>query len=315
MCVLCGGFTFIDTGIPPPRCPPAGLGVELEYFNGGGSGSLVATASDPAVTEVAVGSGFLQARFVRPLWMLPTCVAPALTASRYPMHRNHRPGCLTFTDPTAVCRPLPLACGSRGCPRPAWSPSSPADLSPAATRVSAVVRFRDWIACNDAVTLHSTQPPTHPPTLRSLLTKGADKQPIPILPPGLVATGGEGFGEVQTPLMCASPSAYGVPVLSCAGRVQRLVWNLLHPPPPLLFNLLLLFPFSGARSDAVQARPGSGRCGGGAPGQVGRDSGAVCVVLFVPGPRRGRGRERRLRRGPRERAHLPRVRVDLLLRR
>jgi D-serine deaminase-like pyridoxal phosphate-dependent protein len=33
--------------------------VELEFWNGGGSGSIEATAADPAVTEVAAGSGLL----------------------------------------------------------------------------------------------------------------------------------------------------------------------------------------------------------------------------------------------------------------
>lgn len=35
-------------------------GVALEFFNGGGSGSLSASAYDASLTEVAVGSGFLQ---------------------------------------------------------------------------------------------------------------------------------------------------------------------------------------------------------------------------------------------------------------
>jgi D-serine deaminase-like pyridoxal phosphate-dependent protein len=33
--------------------------VELEFWNGGGSGSVEATAADPAVTEIAAGSGLL----------------------------------------------------------------------------------------------------------------------------------------------------------------------------------------------------------------------------------------------------------------
>ncbi len=35
-------------------------GLSLEFFNGGGTGSLQASLEDPSVTEVAVGSGFLQ---------------------------------------------------------------------------------------------------------------------------------------------------------------------------------------------------------------------------------------------------------------
>ena len=34
-------------------------GVELEFWNAGGSGSVEATAADPVVTEVAAGSGLL----------------------------------------------------------------------------------------------------------------------------------------------------------------------------------------------------------------------------------------------------------------
>jgi D-serine deaminase-like pyridoxal phosphate-dependent protein len=37
----------------------AGAGVELEFWNAGGSGSVEAAASDPVVTEVAAGSGLL----------------------------------------------------------------------------------------------------------------------------------------------------------------------------------------------------------------------------------------------------------------
>ncbi len=36
----------------------ASLGVDLEFINGGGSGSLASTGKDPAVTEVAAGSAF-----------------------------------------------------------------------------------------------------------------------------------------------------------------------------------------------------------------------------------------------------------------
>ena len=36
------------------------VGVRLEYFNGGGSGSLEESACESDVTEVAAGSGFLQ---------------------------------------------------------------------------------------------------------------------------------------------------------------------------------------------------------------------------------------------------------------
>jgi D-serine deaminase-like pyridoxal phosphate-dependent protein len=35
-------------------------GVELEFYNGGGTGSLQSTSSEPWITEITVGSGFLQ---------------------------------------------------------------------------------------------------------------------------------------------------------------------------------------------------------------------------------------------------------------
>ncbi len=41
-----------------PSCTGVGLGVPL--FNGGGTGSFREAAEDPSLTEVTMGSGFLQ---------------------------------------------------------------------------------------------------------------------------------------------------------------------------------------------------------------------------------------------------------------
>ena len=46
-------------GAPPRDRRGARRGGELEFWNGGGSGSVEATAADGAVTEIAAGSGLL----------------------------------------------------------------------------------------------------------------------------------------------------------------------------------------------------------------------------------------------------------------
>ncbi len=46
-------------------------GIELEFINGGGSGSVRSTSADPAVTEVTVGSGFYTSHLFRYYRNLP----------------------------------------------------------------------------------------------------------------------------------------------------------------------------------------------------------------------------------------------------
>jgi D-serine deaminase-like pyridoxal phosphate-dependent protein len=107
---------------------------ELEFVNGGGTGSIASTASEPAVTEVAAGSGFY---------------APML----FQYYRD-------------------LA------------------LAPAAGFALPVVRRP---ARGIATALGGGYIASGPPR--------ADRQPVPVLPPGLRLDRLEGAGEVQTPLL------------------------------------------------------------------------------------------------------------------
>jgi D-serine deaminase-like pyridoxal phosphate-dependent protein len=64
-------------------------GIDLEYFNGGGTGSIQSTGLEPWITEIAVGSGFLQAHLFD--YYQANCneaaLAFALQVSRKP--KNH----------------------------------------------------------------------------------------------------------------------------------------------------------------------------------------------------------------------------------
>ncbi len=106
---------------------------DLEFWNGGGSGSVEATAADAAVTEIAAGSGLLV------------------------------PG---IFDHYASFEPRPAAYfGLRVTRKP--------------TPAIATVHGGGLIASG---------------------ATGADRSPVPWVPPGLHLTGLEGAGEVQTPL-------------------------------------------------------------------------------------------------------------------
>jgi D-serine deaminase-like pyridoxal phosphate-dependent protein len=123
-------------------------GCAIDLVNGGGSGSLKATALDPSVTEVTAGSAFF---------------APGL------FHNFH---------------------GLR--------------FEPAAFFALQVVRMPapGMITCQGGGYVASGQ-------------AGDDKQPRPVLPPGLRYIGIEGAGEVQTPLRLPAdtpPIAIGDPV-------------------------------------------------------------------------------------------------------
>jgi D-serine deaminase-like pyridoxal phosphate-dependent protein len=109
-------------------------GISLEFFNGGGTGSLRTTSTEPWVTEVTAGSGFLQSHLF----------------DYYASNENQ----------PAFCFALQVTRSSQA----------------------------DHVTCQSGGFIASG------PT-------GPDKAPIPFLPRGLKATGGEGFGEVQTPLM------------------------------------------------------------------------------------------------------------------
>jgi D-serine deaminase-like pyridoxal phosphate-dependent protein len=123
-------------------------GCAIDLVNGGGSGSLKATALDPSVTEVTAGSAFF---------------APGLF--------NH------FHD---------------------------VRFQPAAFFALQVVRAPapGMVTCQGGGYVASGQ-------------TGADKQPRPVMPPGLRYIGIEGAGEVQTPLRLpagAPPLAIGDPI-------------------------------------------------------------------------------------------------------
>ena len=120
---------------------------ELEFVNGGGTGSVQHTAAEPAVTEVAAGSGLFQPRLFD--------------------------GYRAFTGRPAAFFALPVV-------------RRPADR-PEARRTAPGRR-------GDVVTVlgggyHASGPP------------GADRLPVPYLPPGLRYDPREGAGEVQTPLL------------------------------------------------------------------------------------------------------------------
>ncbi|HYN97824.1 MAG TPA: amino acid deaminase/aldolase [Pilimelia sp.] len=105
---------------------------DLEFVNGGGTGSLAATSADPAVTEVTAGSGLY---------------GPGLFDS----YRAWRPAPAALFALSVVRRPAPRI---------------------------ATVLGGGWVASGTA----------------------PNRFPVPWLPSGLRLIGGEGAGEVQTPL-------------------------------------------------------------------------------------------------------------------
>jgi len=109
-------------------------GVAIDFFNGGGTGSLRTTATEPWITEVTAGSGFLQSHLF----------------DYYASNQNQ----------PAFCFALQVTRSSQA----------------------------DHVTCQSGGFIASG--PAH-----------ADKAPVPFLPPGLRPTSGEGFGEVQTPLI------------------------------------------------------------------------------------------------------------------
>jgi len=111
----------------------AGEGIAIDFFNGGGTGSLITTGLESAVTEVTAGSGFL---------------------------------CSHLFD---------------------YYPHL--DLAPAAFFALQVVRVPGpgYVTCHGGGLVASGE-------------AGADRLPLPVLPPGLKLTQLEGAGEVQTPL-------------------------------------------------------------------------------------------------------------------
>jgi D-serine deaminase-like pyridoxal phosphate-dependent protein len=111
-----------------------GRGVQIDFFNGGGTGSIRTTSLEPWITEVTAGSGFLQSHLF----------------DYYAANENQ----------PAFCFALQVTRSSQA----------------------------DHVTCQSGGFIASG--PAH-----------ADKAPIPFLPTGLKPTGGEGFGEVQTPLI------------------------------------------------------------------------------------------------------------------
>ncbi len=109
-------------------------GVALDFFNGGGTGSIRTTSEEAWVTEVTAGSGFLQSHLF----------------DYYASNENRAAFCFAL-QVTRSSQPDHVTCQSGG-----------------------------FIASG----------PTE-----------ADKAPVPFLPEGLKPTRGEGFGEVQTPLL------------------------------------------------------------------------------------------------------------------
>jgi D-serine deaminase-like pyridoxal phosphate-dependent protein len=123
-------------------------GCAIEIVNGGGSGSLRATAQDPSVTEVTAGSAFF---------------APGLFHHFHGLH--FQPAAFFALQVVRAPAPAMVTCQGGG-----------------------------YIASGQV---------------------GADKQPRPVMPPGLQYIGIEGAGEVQTPLRLPAgrpPLAMGDPV-------------------------------------------------------------------------------------------------------
>lgn len=109
-------------------------GITLEFFNGGGTGSLKTTSVEPWVSEVTAGSGFLQSHLF----------------DYYASNENQPAFCFAL-QVTRSSQPDHVTCQSGG-----------------------------FIASGPA---------------------GPDKAPVVFLPRGLKPTGGEAYGEVQTPLI------------------------------------------------------------------------------------------------------------------
>ena len=84
------------------------MGIQLEFYNGGGSGSIAVSAADPTLTEVTAGSGFLQSHlfdeynanvnepaliFALPVSRIPqpdrvTCFSGGFIASGWPIQNR-----------------------------------------------------------------------------------------------------------------------------------------------------------------------------------------------------------------------------------
>jgi D-serine deaminase-like pyridoxal phosphate-dependent protein len=113
---------------------------DLEFVNGGGTGSMARTGADPSVTEIAAGSGLY---------------GPTLFDS----YSAWQPTPAAFFALSVVRRPAPRIATVLGG---GWIASGPTDES---------------------------------------------RRPMPWLPEGLSYRGGEGAGEVQTPLIGAAAAA------------------------------------------------------------------------------------------------------------
>jgi D-serine deaminase-like pyridoxal phosphate-dependent protein len=115
--------------------------IQLDFFNGGGTGSIRTTSQEGWITEVAAGSGFLQSHLF----------------DYYTSNENQ----------PAFCFALQVTRSSQA----------------------------DHVTCQSGGFIASGP-------------NEADKAPVPFLPAGLKPTSGEGFGEVQTPLV-VPPSLRG----------------------------------------------------------------------------------------------------------
>ncbi len=159
-------------------------GCTIDIVNGGGSGSLKATAQDPSVTEVTAGSAFF---------------APGLFQHFHDVHFH--PAALFALQVVRAPAPGMVTCQGGG-----------------------------YIASGQI---------------------GLDKQPRPVLPPGLRYIGVEGAGEVQTPLRLpadAPPLAIGDPVFFQHAKAGELCER---------FNHLLLIQ-NGRIVDQVPTYRGQG---------------------------------------------------------
>ncbi len=91
----------------------AARGVALEFFNGGGTGSIRTTSREPWITEVTAGSGFLQSHlfdyFATNENEPAFCFALAVTRSSQPDHVTCQGGGFIASGPTHADKaPLPF---------------------------------------------------------------------------------------------------------------------------------------------------------------------------------------------------------------